>query len=243
MKIQQRGFSAIEAVIIVAVVVLVGIGGWLVLNAQKKHDKPQQTTNANNDNKQASLKEYVNADYGFSFKYPDDWALKEDLKDEGRGGKEGEVSVTAPAGTKVYFSPHREAKGDSCKPDPSDRPDHTKNCATLRILSTEKTNASNEAKPVYSTKRQLTEPIERGGNPMFFIALTTTDESLKVNTPFTDYGGDVYQDIYIEGKGYVKAYITHKGNKAGFSYGTTKDYFDTTEVTEGLPILESFRLL
>jgi len=89
-KSSAKGFSAIEAAIVVLVVAALGFGGWYVWS--KKENKPKQTTNntsesakqAEGGNQQeeepdpyADWKTYSNAEYGVSFKHPADWTIEE----------------------------------------------------------------------------------------------------------------------------------------------------------------------
>jgi hypothetical protein len=245
MKSLQKGFSAVEAIVVILTVAALCSSGYFVWHAQHKNTGAPAAT-SNDSAKKVTQKTYSDKDYGFSFQYPDTWKLKTDLKDIGQGLPEGTVSVTAPSGTTVYFNPNSEGKHSSCQPDPSDRPDYTQNCSTLRILSSEKTAASSDEKPVYITQRRVTDSIENGGNSKYFVALTTIDESLKINTPIIDYDGGIFQDVTIQNStttGYVRAYISGGDTGATVGYGATKDYFTTKEVTEGSPILTSFKLL
>lgn len=246
MKAQQKGFSAVEATVVILIVAILCAGGWFVWQSQQKKDTGSQTTSPTNTSDEDSNRTYENKDYGFSFSYPDNWKLTEELADIGRGKPEGTVSVTAPSGTVVYFEPNLGGKGGSCEPKASDRPDYTANCSTLRILSTKKTSGSSNDKPVYLTERKVTEPISLGSNVKYYLALTTIDQSLKVNTPIIDNDISVFQtvDLSKDGTvGYVDIYISStKAADKGSRYGTSADYFATKEVTEGLPILESFRI-
>lgn len=245
MKIQQKGFSAIEAVVVILIVAILCAGGWFVWQSQQQNSKKPANTSATTSQNKTTEKEYTNTAYGFSFKYPSTWTVKEDLQDTGNRGLEGAITAIAPSGTTVHFDLSQGGKGGSCAPKDSDRPDYTSNCSTLRILSSEKTQASTEQTPIYLTKRRITDPIENGSNSKYFIALSTVDESLKVNTPIIDYDGGVFQWLTLNSAGkiaYLDAYITEKNGTAGTSYGTTADYFDSKAVTEGLPVLASLKL-
>lgn len=81
-KVSSKGFSAIETVIVVVIIAIIGLGGWWVW----KHDQKPKTTESGNstaNNKRSSGSQaadpYVNwksatsTMAGFSIKYPTDW--------------------------------------------------------------------------------------------------------------------------------------------------------------------------
>lgn len=80
----QRGFSAVETVIIVAVVGLLGFVGWWVYASRSDSKKEESTQNSNQQEEQqqranteqdetADWKSYSNTNLGISFKYPESW--------------------------------------------------------------------------------------------------------------------------------------------------------------------------
>jgi hypothetical protein len=80
----SKGFGALELVIILVVVGLLGFGGWYVWNSKKSADKPSSATQptgsdqestATEETPAAGWKTYSNASPAFSFQYPDDWTV------------------------------------------------------------------------------------------------------------------------------------------------------------------------
>ncbi|HZM63816.1 MAG TPA: hypothetical protein VFB59_01640 [Candidatus Saccharimonadales bacterium] len=75
---QQKGFSAIEAVIILVVLGVLGLGGWWVYQANTKTSQTTQSTQATESEKQSNGQDteqtaYSNADLGIAFEYPKEW--------------------------------------------------------------------------------------------------------------------------------------------------------------------------
>lgn len=78
MKNNQKGFSAVEAIVVIVIVVLLGVIGWLVYD--RNHNKPAKTANTQTtqktDTKQDTTKPDPNAGYlvvkewGLRFKTP-----------------------------------------------------------------------------------------------------------------------------------------------------------------------------
>jgi hypothetical protein len=95
---RQRGFSAIEALIIIVILCVVGAGGYLMF-ARNKDDKNKNTnTNTQQPNTDTAANapaakdytSYINAALGFSFAYPKEW---------------GEITLSAPAAPATGATP------------------------------------------------------------------------------------------------------------------------------------------
>jgi prepilin-type N-terminal cleavage/methylation domain-containing protein len=89
MRSNQKGFSVVEILIVIAVVGVLGAVGWLVYDRQKnKADDKQVSTQTSQQEKQEEPKEETstpnpyegwkessNEKWGFSFKYPAGWKV------------------------------------------------------------------------------------------------------------------------------------------------------------------------
>lgn len=83
MKINQKGFSVVEVLIVFIVLGLIGGAGWYVW--KKNNDTKPANTQNSEQNKQTSngptpdeytnWKTYTSTKGGFSFKYPNDWVI------------------------------------------------------------------------------------------------------------------------------------------------------------------------
>jgi prepilin-type N-terminal cleavage/methylation domain-containing protein len=89
MKINQKGFSVVEILIVIVVVGLLGVAGWFVYGHQKstKQSSTTQAKSATSSSKETSTsvdryagwKTYKSSVEGFSFRYPADWELSNTL--------------------------------------------------------------------------------------------------------------------------------------------------------------------
>jgi len=85
---QPKGFSLIEFILILLVVLAAGCSGWFLWHRSHKDSAAKQpntstntphATNATTPSRQGDASEgwqsYTNAQYGISFKYPEDWKI------------------------------------------------------------------------------------------------------------------------------------------------------------------------
>ena len=244
-KLNNKGFSAVETILVLVIVGLIGFVGWYVYNSKKEVKNTSNTQQPSgvtksvpNTKKDApvTLKEYKNATYGFSFQYPENWTLKESLADAGRGAPEGEVIVTSPAGTSVYFRPNLGGKGGDCWDDQAnDRT--TRTCSTRTIYSVDKLASSSDANPVYFYKASYTAATRDGGATDYVIYIgngkyAPTKPSSEIGA-FITYWGEItpkYGEVGVKVEGKDKA------------IRSTKTYFDSAEVKEATPVLLSFKI-
>lgn len=96
MKQYQKGFGAVEAIIIILIAGLIGFGGWFVWQKQQK-DNVQPTTNnsGQSENVQKTANPYTSwktyDDGTVSFKYPNTWSVAPSANPT------GSVEAQAPA--------------------------------------------------------------------------------------------------------------------------------------------------
>lgn len=76
----QRGFTGVEALIILLVVGIIGFAGWKVYDAKKSSDKSYDNASKSDAAivdkdalEKAKLTEFQSKDLGFTFSYPKDW--------------------------------------------------------------------------------------------------------------------------------------------------------------------------
>jgi hypothetical protein len=242
---RTAGFSSLEAMLILVILGIIGFVGWYVWHTKQSTDKAYTAASSSaNQSQQPSgdkskgTKHYVNEEYGFSFDYPDDWTIAIDLKDIGRGSNEGDVVVTSPKGTKVHFGPGQGGKGGDCfDPETDDRT--TKTCSTLNVLSAEKLSTGSASRPVYFYHMSLTAPTNDGGKTVYYVTIMNNDA---IPTKPGSLLGVVlypYDEIYLEGKGYVTVYV----DGAEDAKDTSGAYFQTNQVKEATPVLRSFKIL
>lgn len=235
---KNQGFTAIEAIIIILVLSLVGLAIWYVMNAKKEStDGIDAAKNVSNiaavQKDRAQLTQYKNDEYGFTFDYPKDWEVTTDLKDIGRGHAEGEVVAVSPNDTKVTFRPNLGGKGGDCWDEAANA--RTKNtCQTLVRFSVEQLTLGTSNQPVYFVTGSLTDPLRDGGKTKLFIGLESGSDTPQTGETLTDaYPGTLktpklgYVDVAVSGPEDYK--------------NDTEAFFETTQVKEATLVLKSFR--
>lgn len=132
MKINQKGFSVVEILIVVVVVGLLGTAGWLVYDRQTNNKQDTRTTKSQaeekatekvaetkpNSNCETSYKSYSSDKIGISFCYPDTWNAA--IMDTASNHIVGTVTLTSPdykeikggfggsnTGSKVYVAVYK----------------------------------------------------------------------------------------------------------------------------------------
>lgn len=239
-KLNNKGFTVVEGILIFLALAIIGAVGWYVWQNNKSSDNSisttQPVTQKPQKEKTVPLKTYTNEEYGFSFEYPETWQLKVDLKDEGRMANEGEVIVTSPNGTNVYFRPNQGGKGGDCWDDQANMRT-TRTCMTRTIYTVSKLRSSTQKNPVYYYEASYKEPDRDGGETTYVIYIGNGEfaptKAGSLVGAFITYWGE------ISAKGSVGIKVDGKDKSAQSS----KDYFKSNEVKEAKSVLETFKLL
>ena len=201
---------------------------------------PKATTKGSKTFKSNGYVTYVNYDYSFSFKYPQSWVLTEKLEDAGRGGLEGNIYVTSPSGTKVHFGPDFGGKGGDCVDDQANDAHTTRTCTTRKIYSVEKL-VNQKKQSIYLVQASDTAPSRDDGKTNYFIYLDSGNGTPKVGSILGAFIG-TYDDVSVSGSNkffYLTVYVEGKDD----SKNNAKNFFNSNEVQEALPVLRSFNFI
>lgn len=231
----QQGFSAIEALIAVVVVVFVAVIGYFVFNTLQKSEQSAAEKSSVSSVEGKDLKEYKNADYAFSLKYPATWRVAEKLEDSGRGMPEGLITFTSPAGTVINISANLGGKGGDCIDDKANYQRTARTCMTLDTLKVEKFDSGRKGVSLYLMQDKLTPSTLEGGAPQYRVSLADDQNGVPaVGSGLTDVG--VY--VINTGSGDIIVNVTAIADDTNLS----ASYFETAAVKEALPVLKSLRL-
>src|SRR4051812_2710121 len=101
----QRGFSAVEAILILVIISILGFAGWFVYNAQKSTNKAlddtsaSQSTVATQQTKQTQAADQTGTVDGLvTFTYPSAWKLSQVDSEAYDGGTTQLTTITSPDG-------------------------------------------------------------------------------------------------------------------------------------------------
>jgi hypothetical protein len=119
MKNNQKGFGAVEGLLLLIVVLFVGFIGYYVYNTQKKTtDTQNAAASASSSDVKSSLSSYSGwqsytsaYEPSLSFKYPADWTLSKDGADY--AGVDA-ATITSPNGSKIHFGAGPAGYGGQC---------------------------------------------------------------------------------------------------------------------------------
>ncbi len=242
-KLNQKGFTHLEITLVILVLVVIIGAGFFVLNRGNNQDNKTSNTAASTEPKielgdkkpapELELKEYKNDQYGFSFKYPSSWSIGTNMKDIGRGGDEGTITITSPYGTKIQFAANYGGRGGSCADEKGALT--AISCPTFKSYIVEKVQATSMGQnPVYFYQASLTESTNLGGKTAF--GLFISNNAYYGTEPKSILGAIFTPDIQLR-NGEVTVTVGGKDSPRKDS----KAYFDTTEAKEATPVLKSFK--
>lgn len=246
MNKRQDGFTVLEGLLVIVVIgVAVGFV-WLALHArqnalEKSKTKTATTQTEAEDKKEAgapTIKTYLNEEYGFSFDYPADWDLAEDMKELGRGHKEGSVTVISLNGTKITFSSNLGGKGGDCIDQLTN--DHsTRVCQTVKIEEVEKLDGGTAEQPLYLVKGSLTESEFQGGTKSYFIDLQSRPGEVPKEGEFLT---PVYLAAQVYSPRFSPGYIDISYQGDDDAQNDTDKFYKTREAKEVDMIFRTFKL-
>lgn len=83
LKNNQKGFSALETILVLAIVVIIGVVGWMLYKGHNKASSTAftvstKTTNGVSSNPYAGWRTYTLKDERVTFQYPSTWKLTDD---------------------------------------------------------------------------------------------------------------------------------------------------------------------
>lgn len=251
-KLNQKGFGAVEGLLIFVAVSLIAGTGYYVYKQSQNTDKAQSSvevakkTEKKKTEQTNNYKEYSNDAVGLSFRYPEDWVLTEDLGNVRGSGMEGAIYVTSPNGFAVHINPNYGGKGGSCIDRPTDTPGNTFNCTTLEILSKEKIAASarlvdafsdSAVKEVYLVHTKYTNPRTNGKIPAPKYNIYITNNKFEVETKFPLVGAWLNEGTIVQNKkpSYFDSYITSDDIN-------NPKIFDTADAKQADDIFRSVRI-
>lgn len=248
-SLNQYGFSLVEGLLLFVAAGIIAGTGYYVWHSKQTADRNLTISSSSISSKSdpgkpvtakpASLSQtYTSSDYKFSFNYPSSWKLATDLKDIGRGGPEGDITVTSPTGTIVHFGPNFGGKGGDCFDDQANA--RTTRTCTTRTTIDVTTLPDSGAQPVYLVKASDTAPTSDGGRTTYFVYLSSGYDKPVLGSNLGVYLG-TYDDVSINRPGSF-VYLTVSVGGKDDPKDTSADFFSTHEVTEAMPVLESLKI-
>ncbi len=161
-KHTQNGFGLVEGLLVVVVLLLLGFGGFYVLDSYNndKDSKSNNTNSANTDSQnsdEVELATYKNETFGVELQYPSDW-VKEETTGEQLGAEYPTVEVTfkTPSNNIMYLKTDYGGKGGVCEPAATDVPHSKTNlCTTEEVLDAEKLSVRIPAEPKYADSGEI----------------------------------------------------------------------------------------
>lgn len=192
----QRGFGIVELIIIVAVLTLLGVGGWYVWQAVNPNSDNSQETqppqgNGSNQSLYAGWKTYSDAVGKFTVQHPSDWKIEPWHGTQG-GDPITDAKLISPKGTVLKLAANYGGKGGGqCDPAPGDKPFQVGNkCFSWEIVWAERLpidvdayvqDGSIEKNNVFAVAQRA---VSGEGKPTLTLGLVARNtETIKLDEP------------------------------------------------------------
>lgn len=248
----QKGFSAIEAVVVLFIAAVIGLVGWYVYKAKNDTDKNLRPNTSKTKVRSVNTlsKTYKNEYGNFTVKYPASWKLSTDFKNNN-----GEISnLTSPSGTKLVLRADKGGKGGMCEPAATDKPFRPGNsCNTREYLSAEKLNSIDNVYYARLTSVDGETPAEyekadimlvtshfadTEGKSKYIVGLTasTSDLPIVLDKPEMGLVVDIESFGVYDKDGNFKPYIY------AYAQGDAEEFLKSDDVVTVKEILRSLRL-
>lgn len=237
---KQSGFTLIETLLVLIVLLLVGFIGFSVYSASQNRDTVANSKAAATEDKKATKKTteklnktYTNTYGHYSIKYPASWKLADTTESPDR---EQSATLTSAKGTVLKLRADEGGKGGACEPSEGDvvyRPGNT--CPTLEYLSLDTVPVDNLYYPMSVTRADgsidfeytkgglaavTTKYGDTEGKLTYNVAATSTrsNEPIELNSPkMAAFSSGTFVNVNDKtGKFYPYIYVQASGNSESF---------------------------
>jgi Tfp pilus assembly protein PilE len=114
-KSASKGFTAVEAIIVILVVAVLAFGGWFIWHKSYKKENTktnnQTSHNQNNQSKETAQpdlypgwKTYGNTTYGISLRYPTEWKVDEGATDSSGSSTKQEFAINLKRNEDIKYN-------------------------------------------------------------------------------------------------------------------------------------------
>lgn len=244
MKKNQRGFSAVEGLLFLIVLGLIGFVAWYVYHTKNTVDKTLSTSNSASTTSSAEGttldKKYSDGVGNFSVKYPANWKLVSSTASDSRG-QSSIATLTSPTGTVLNLDVDLGGKGGDCVPASGDKAFQANNtCPSWEYLSSEVVPINNvyyaadtdqpdgSISIAYKKTNIVLATIhyaDPSGKSTYLIGLTQSNESepVVVNSPQMGlYAPEEFFTVY-DSSGKFEPYIYAFATGSSSAFLTSKD--------------------
>ncbi len=178
MKRNEKGFSAVEILLVLVIVSLIGFAGWYVWQAKNKNSKTTPNTSQTNtqttkkEPETSKLSEFKSEELGVVLNYPTDWGtatLADGSLSKYQSGKYKQLSFSKATNVSVNFvTAAYSSPLDGCGyDDPVQDAQHAQNAKQASVIGQE----GNDIK-TYETRQNLNGPY---GPAVYKVNMTAGD--------------------------------------------------------------------
>lgn len=257
-KLNNKGFSVVEGLLILVVIGIIGGAGYYVWNKNSKSEKSNEPSSSVSIKPSSDSfdKTFTSPLNNFSVMYPSEWKLSEGKTKSIDSGDASKASLTSPGGTVLHLDSNFGGYGGGCQPRKTDQPFKPGNaCDSWEYISKELVPSIDNVYYSKEVRSQNADDIDveyvktdvnivsihyadTSGKSKYIVGLEANDPlQPELNKPFMGLALPWTSLTVYNAKGDFKPYIY------AYSAGKSKNFLSSKDAKTVRSILRTFEVI